>query len=159
MFQSKVAQINQVETDQNNLFSKWLDGDSDLTQITPAGKQKLLDYVTALNRQIADLKSDINSDTSPSPTTDSQSKLQALKNATDEALKSALASEDFQKKACVNKANLNCVEAFCCTDTSGEITYQVLIEEASPDCAVTAEFVATFLATRGFNNVEIRLEW
>lgn len=59
----------------------------------------------------------------------------------------------------INWGDLRCVDARYYVSVSGEEGYEVLIEEASPDCPEFCRFVYDRLEQHGFKGVEVRTEW
>lgn len=75
-----------------------------------------------------------------------------LRLLTDEAIDSA-APKDFPLDA-INWGDLCCVSVYA----EGE-GYVVEIEEASPNCPAFQEYIAEYLAGRGYPGVTVRTEW
>lgn len=63
------------------------------------------------------------------------------------------------KGEAINWGDFDCVGAEFYIDNDGETGYRVLIEEADPCCVHVHKFVSDYLASRGFEHVEVRTEW
>lgn len=62
-------------------------------------------------------------------------------------------------ESAVNWGDLSCREAARVETDKGEVYYQVLIEEASPEAANFHGFISSYLAEQGFKDVVVITEW
>lgn len=79
-----------------------------------------------------------------------------LTQRTDVAL---CAAKQANTPGAINWGDLRCVEACVSLDSSGDLYYQVSIEEAAPDSTELRQFVADALAAEGWGNVRVVTEW
>ena len=85
--------------------------------------------------------------------------LKELKQITTRCCRLATDARHTFENAAVNWADFQCVCAEYYIDDLGDTGYRVLIEEANPNNAEVVRFIADELIMRGYNNIEIRLEW
>jgi hypothetical protein len=84
--------------------------------------------------------------------------LAALRQCAQDAVDAAEADPGSRHDA-VNWADLDCVGAEHYTGDDGGEGFRVWIEEADPGAWRLREFVANYLAARGFAGVDIMTEW
>lgn len=85
--------------------------------------------------------------------------LKELQRATSRICELAIESRSTFENAAVNWADFQCTSAAYCVDDCGDSGYRVVIEEASPDNAELINFIAGELSMKGYQGVEINLEW
>lgn len=89
--------------------------------------------------------------------------LQAIRRVASEACEAAILAHGagvFVSQPVVNWADLDCVGAIFCVTDEGDSSFQVLIEEASPDGnEELREFIAQYLGDNHFPGVEVELAW
>ncbi len=83
-------------------------------------------------------------------------RLQVLKQTTDEILDRCKPG-DFNEA--INWGDLKCFGAYYRVDLEGDESWQVVIDECSPDCELLPAHVSHSLETLGFSAVEVRCEW
>lgn len=84
--------------------------------------------------------------------------LTALRVAANEACVLAVSNRTAIGGA-VNWTHLRCTEALRSVSDQGEVSYAVLISEASPEAATLQQSVAAELARRGFPDIDVITEW
>lgn len=85
--------------------------------------------------------------------------LKELKQVTTRCCKLASGARRTFENAAVNWADLQCTCAEYYIDDLGDTGYRVYVEEASPDNAEVAKFIADELALHEYKDIEISLEW
>ena len=85
--------------------------------------------------------------------------LKELKQITTRCCKLAFDARHTFKNAAVNWFDFQCTCAEYCIDDTGNTGHRVIVEEAAPDNAEVARFIADGLAPHGYEDIEIRLEW
>lgn len=94
----------------------------------------------------------------------SDENLQKIKTLVNEACNAAIDNLGINDKAAYDKEPINWGDLGCCDvrryeSVHGDSGYEVLIEEAAPDCPLFCSYVREFLTEHGFENVEVRTEW
>lgn len=84
--------------------------------------------------------------------------LKALREAADKACEEAFTKRKEFHEA-INWGDLGCISARYIVDDEGNEFYQVIIDEAAPECSKFHGFICEWLCIAGFPDVEVLTEW